>query len=342
MRVLVATDAWHPQVNGVLRTLENLARDAPQFGGDIQFLTPHRFASVPLPSYPEIRLALATPSAMGSFIRDNAPDAVHIATEGPIGLLTRSWCLSKGVPFTTCYHTRYPQYLSQRLPIPEAWTYGALRRFHNAGLGTMVATTPLETELRSAGFRRLMRWSRGVDMTQFRPRPEAVLDLPRPIHLCVARLAVEKNLDAFLRLKLKGSKVVVGDGPARTQLARQHPDAHFLGLRQGDALAEIYASADVFVFPSTTETFGLVLLEAAASGLPVAAFPVPGLLTEMQNAGVAVLHEDLGRAVEEALSLNPEKCRAFASGFSHAESAKAFLDNISVAHAERRQALLAS
>lgn len=333
MRILVATDAAPPQVNGVVRTLENLARDAASLGDEIVFLTPERFATVPMPSYPEIRLALTTPRAIGTLIRQAAPDAIHIATEGPVGLLTRSWCLSGGTPFTTCYHTRYPQYLSARLPIPETWTYAALRRFHNSGVGTMVATAPLEDELRQAGFQRLMRWSRGVDTSLFRPRDVSILDLPRPIHLCVARVAVEKNLEAFLKLDLPGSKVVVGDGPARQQLARAYPDAHFLGLRQGEELAALYASADVFVFPSLTETFGLVLLEATASGLPVAAFPVPGLLPDLAAAGCAALDADLGVAVRKAYELDRGACRAFASGFSHEASARAFLTNVRDAHA---------
>jgi glycosyltransferase involved in cell wall biosynthesis len=322
MRVLVCTDAWHPQVNGVVRTLENLAREAALQGDEVRFLAADRFMTVPMPSYPEIRLALTTRTAVGSLIEAERPDAVHIATEGPVGLLARSWCLSRGVSFTTCYHTRYPQYLSARLPIPEAWTYGALRRFHNAGVGTMVATAALEEELGQAGFRNLMRWSRGVDTALFRPRVDRVLDLPRPIHLCVARLAVEKNLAAFLSLDLPGSKVVAGDGPARAQLERQFPDATFLGLQQGEALARIYASADVFVFPSLTETFGLVLLEATASGLPVAAFRVPGLLPELERAGCAALDTDLGRAARRALELDPSIGRVFASSFSHAASYK--------------------
>jgi glycosyltransferase involved in cell wall biosynthesis len=335
MRILVCTDAWRPQVNGVVRTLENLAREAPAFGDEIRFLTPDRFASVPMPSYPEIRLALSRPAKVGGMIEAERADAVHIATEGPVGLMARSWCLSNGVPFTTCYHTRYPQYLSARLPVPESWTYAALRRFHNAGVGTMVATASLEEELRTAGFLRLLRWSRGVDTTLFRPRPDRVLELPRPIHLCVARLAVEKNLEAFLSLDLPGSKVIVGDGPARAALERQFPDAHFLGLKQGEELARIYASADLFVFPSLTETFGLVLLEAAASGLPVAAFPVPGLLPDLEAAGCAALDADLGQAVERARGLDPAASLAFASGYSHAASAQAFLGNVRAAHAAR-------
>lgn len=328
MRILVATDAWHPQVNGVVRTLDSLAREAPAFGAEVSFLTPEGFRTIPLPSYPEIRLSLASPDAIARRVAEAAPDAIHVATEGTLGVMVRRHCLLRGLPFTTCYHTRYPQYLSARLPVPEDWTYALLRRFHNAGAGTMVATEALEKELAGAGFRRLMRWSRGVDTALFRPRPDMKARDGGPVFICVARLAVEKNLDAFLALDLPGRKVVVGDGPARRALETRYPDTTFLGLLEGEDLARAYAAADVFVFPSRTETFGLVLLEAIASGLPVAAFPVAGLLPDLEAAGCAALSEDLRAAALAALSLDPSACVSKAREFSHAASARAFVDNV--------------
>lgn len=282
MRILVVTDAWRPQVNGVVRSLEQLEAEARRMGDDIVFLTPDQFRTLPMPGYREIRLSIARPRVMARLIDAAKADAIHIATEGPLGLLARRYCKSRKIPFTTCYHTRYPQYLRARLPVPERVTYSLLRRFHNGGDGVMVATEALASELRAVGFDNLMIWSRGVDMELYRPRDEKVLDVEGPIFLCVARLAVEKNLDAFLKLDLPGTKVMVGDGPDRDRLEAAYPDARFLGAKFGEELAEIYAAADVFVFPSRTETFGLVLLEALASGVPVASFPGEGLLADIE------------------------------------------------------------
>ena len=262
MRVLVVTDAWHPQVNGVVRSLEQLHAEAERLGEEIIFITPEQFRTVPMPGYAEIRLSLARPKLLNDLIDAAKPDAVHLATEGPLGLLARRACRKRNLSFTTCYHTRYPQYLRARLPVPEPLTYALLRKFHNSGDGTMVATEALGEELKAKGFQNLMLWSRGVDMDLFKPREESILDLPRPIYLCVARLSVEKNLEAFLSLNLEGSKVIVGDGPDRARLQSLYPDAYFMGPRFGDDLARHYSSADAFVFPSRTETFGLVLLEA--------------------------------------------------------------------------------
>ncbi|HXW26352.1 MAG TPA: glycosyltransferase family 1 protein, partial [Xanthobacteraceae bacterium] len=276
MRVLVATDAWHPQINGVVHTLREVARAAPPLGASIAFLTPEGLRSLPLPTYPGMRLAVARPRTIARRIVDLRPAAIHIATEGPIGLLVRRYCLANGLAFTTSFHTRFPDYVSARTPIPERWTWAALRWFHRAAGGVMAATPGLEAELVSRGFANVMAWPRGVDANLFRPRSGADLELPRPVFLTVARLAVEKNLEAFLALDLPGTKVVVGDGPARADLTRRFPDAVFLGARRGEELARAYAAADVFVFPSRTDTYGLVLLEALASGVPVAAFPVAG------------------------------------------------------------------
>ena len=328
MRVLVVTDAWHPQVNGVVRSLEQLEAEARRIGEEIIFITPEQFRTVPMPGYAEIRLSLARPKILNDLIDAAKPDAVHLATEGPLGLLARRACRKRNLSFTTCYHTRYPQYVRARLPVPERLTYALLRQFHNSGDGTMVATDALAHELRDEGFTNLMLWSRGVDTDLFRPRDQAVLDLPRPIYLCVARLAVEKNLEAFLSLDLEGSKVIVGDGPDRARLQSLYPDAHFLGAQFGEDLARLYASADAFVFPSRTETFGLVLLEALASGLPVAAFPGTGLIRDCADASCASLDEDLGSAAKRALDLSRETARAFASRFSFEQSTRQFFANV--------------
>ncbi|MFK8250797.1 glycosyltransferase family 4 protein [Ancylobacter terrae] len=328
MRVLIATDAWRPQVNGVVRSLEHTAREAQALGVAIDFLTPAAFRTVPLPTYPEIRLALATPGMIARQIETLAPDFIHIATEGPIGLLVRRACLKRGRSFTTSYHTRFPEYLAARLPIPLRLTYAWLRRFHNAGAGTMVSTGTLEQELRAHGFRNLLRWSRGVNAELFRPRPEVDLGLPRPIFLYVGRVAVEKNIEAFLALDLPGSKVVVGEGPALTELTARYPAAHFLGMRQGEDLARVYAGSDVFVFPSLTDTFGIVLLEALASGLPVAAFPVAGPADVIGDAPVGVLDPDLRKAALAALDIDRAAARAFALRHSWRACTEQFLGNI--------------
>lgn len=328
MRVLVATDAWRPQVNGVVRSLEQMIAAAPEFGITAQALTPEGFHQVGLPSYPDIRLALATRRALAARIADFAPDHIHIATEGPIGWLTRAVCLAQKRPFTTSYHTRFPQYIAARWPIPESWSYRLLRRFHGPAAAVMVSTATVEEELRQHGFEKLVRWGRGVDVELFHPRSQSVLDLPRPIFLYVGRVAVEKNVEAFLSLKLPGSKVVVGDGPARADLERGFPEVRFLGLKEGAELAEIYASSDVFVFPSLTDTFGIVLLEAAASGLPVAAFPVQGPRDVFAGSGAAVLDEDLRSAAMQALRVPREACLDLAARHSWAASAAQFYGHI--------------
>jgi glycosyltransferase involved in cell wall biosynthesis len=336
MRILLATDAWHPQVNGVVRTLTELRKHAKSSGADLSVLAPDQFLTIPLPTYPGIRLAWPRRRTVARCIATAAPDAIHIATEGPIGYATWSYCRRNGLRFTTSFHTRFPDYLAARLPVPPRWTWAWLRRFHNAGAGTMVATNGLRTELAGRGFRNLMLWPRGVDADLFCPRPGAELGVTRPVFLTVGRLAIEKNLDAFLRLTLPGTKVVVGDGPARVALERQYPDAVFLGARHGTALAETYAAADVFVFPSRTDTFGLVMLEALACGVPVAAFPVSGPSDVIQNAAIGVLDEDLEVACLKALQLSRTACRAFALARSWAESARCFFANISRSAAESR------
>jgi glycosyltransferase involved in cell wall biosynthesis len=304
LRLALVTDAWAPQVNGVVNTLQRVTEALRARGDRVTVIAPDRFRTLPCPTYPEIRLALASPAAVARAIAESAADFVHIATEGPLGMLARRHCLARGRGFTTSYHTRFPEYVSARVPVPAAWTYAIVRRFHNSGLGCMVATPSLEAELAARGFRNLMRWSRGVDRELFRPRPGADLGLPRPVFLYVGRVAVEKNLDAFLAIDLPGSKVVVGDGPARAALSGRHPNAHFLGVLRGEALAHAYAAADVFVFPSLTDTFGNVILEALASGLPVAAFPVAGPKDIVTDPRVGVLDWNLRKAALAALALS--------------------------------------
>ncbi len=335
MRLLIATDAWRPQVNGVVRSLEYMATEAPRFGAEVVFLTPERFRSFPMPTYPEIRLSLVGPGSAARILEEVRPTHVHIATEGPIGLATRLACTRQERAFTTSYHTRFPEYVAARTAIPEAWSYRALRRFHDAARAMMVSTPSLERELTGRGFKNIMRWTRGVDTALFRPRNERVLDAASPIFLYVGRVAVEKNMEAFLSLDLPGTKVVVGDGPSRTDLERQYPDVRFLGTLAGEDLARVYGSADVFVFPSLTDTFGIVLIEALASGLPIAAFPVTGPVDVIGSSGCGVLKADLREAALEALDIPKDRCRAYGETFTWQESARQFYSNIVIAHSER-------
>lgn len=328
MRVLVATDAWHPQINGVVRTLEAVAKAAERLDASFTFITPNDFTTVPLPNYPEIPLAVPNPRTIARLVRAARPDAVHVTTEAPVGYFTRRYCLAHGIPFTTSFHTRLPDYVSVRLPIPARWTWNWMRRFHNAGSGVMAATPALATELAGRGFRNVMLWPRGVDTALFRPRADADLGVPRPVFISIGRIAIEKNLEAFLALDLPGTKVVVGDGPARAELEARFPQALFLGALEGEKLANAFAAADVFVFPSRTDTFGLVLLEALASGLPVAAFPVAGPRDVIGDVPVAVLDNDLRSAALAALNIPGNGCRDFALRHSWGESARCFLDNV--------------
>jgi glycosyltransferase involved in cell wall biosynthesis len=325
MRILIATDAWRPQVNGVVRSLQSLAAHARTLGAEIEFLTPEGFPSFALPTYPSIRCALPHPREIARRIEEAAPDALHIATEGPIGQVARRYCLTHGLPFTTAYMTRFPEYISARLPIPEAWTYAALRRFHGAAAVTMVSTPSLRAELSERGFRNLGLWTRGVDTDLFRPERAASLDLPRPIFASVGRVAVEKNLAAFLALDLPGSKIVIGDGPQADELQRRFPAAHFLGSMEGETLAAHFAAADVFVFPSRTDTFGVVQLEALASGVPVAAYPVTGPKDVIGCNPIGALDDDLGSACLKALTISRAACRAFALTQSWEASARQFI-----------------
>ncbi|MGM4916987.1 glycosyltransferase [Tardiphaga sp. 813_E8_N1_3] len=333
MRILVATDAWHPQVNGVVRTLTMMAEAAKGFGVDVSFLTPESFRTVGLPSYADLRVAIPSRRKIARLIDEARPDNIHIATEGPIGFSVRAYCRRRNIPFTTSFHTRFPEYISARFPIPESWVWAGLRRFHGASSAVMAATPALASELRDRGFRNVVLWPRGVDANLFHPR-HVDLGKPKPIFLSVGRVAVEKNLEAFLDLDLPGTKVVVGDGPARAALEAKHPDALFTGALQGEALAVAYASADVFVFPSKTDTYGLVLLEALASGVPVAAFPVTGPKDVIGASPVGVLSDDLRHACLKALEISPQECLKFAAGHTWEASARAFVSNISHVRAE--------
>jgi glycosyltransferase involved in cell wall biosynthesis len=329
MRILIATDAWHPQVNGVVRTLTSLARAAAALGAEIEFLTPEGFPSFALPTYPGLRLALPNRREIARRIEAAAPEAIHIATEGPIGWAARGYCLRHKLAFTTSYTTRFPEYVSVRTGIPAAVGYAVLRHFHSASATIMVATNSLRQELGQRGFKKLGFWTRGVDTDLFRPDAPAALDLPRPIFLTVGRVAVEKNLDAFLSLDLPGSKVVIGDGPQRAELARRYPRAVFLGEKKGSDLASHIAAADVFVFPSLTDTFGVVQLEALACGVPVAAFPVTGPLDVIADRPIGAIDEDLRRACLRALERSRETCRSFALEHSWENSARQFVGNLS-------------
>jgi glycosyltransferase involved in cell wall biosynthesis len=328
MHVLIATDAWHPQVNGVVRTLGSLAEAARGLGVSIEFLTPDGFPSVALPTYQGLRLALPNRREIARRIESAKPDAIHVATEGPIGFAVRAYCGRQRRPFTTSYMTRFPEYISARAPIPESWTYEVLRRFHSPAAVTMVSTMSLMTELRGRGFHNLSMWTRGVDTDLFRPEQAIDLALPRPIFVSVGRVAVEKNLEAFLSLDLPGTKVVIGHGPQEAELRRRFPDAKFLGLLEDKTLAAHLAGADAFVFPSRTDTFGVVQLEALACGVPIAAYPVTGPQDVVAGNPIGVLDEDLRAACLGALRVSREACRNFALSRSWEKSARQFITHL--------------
>ena len=340
LKILIVTDAWTPQVNGVVRTLETLAQDLAALGHTVRMVTPLGRRTFPLPTYPEIRLALFQKRALTREMRDFAPDAVHIATEGSLGLAARSICLRHGIAFTTAFHTRFAEYVHARFRlVPEAVVWRWLRWFHRPATAVMVATGTLKAELEAHGFPNLRIWSRGVDVEKFRPLPGVRQPYDAPIWISVGRVAVEKNIEAFLALDLPGTKLMVGDGPARASLARKYPDVRFAGALSGEALTRAYAGSDVFVFPSRTDTFGLVTLEALACGLTVAAYPVEGPrdVVGPDNPGgadVAVLDEDLKTACLEALALRRAPRAVTPRAFAEARSWRActlqFLRNIVV------------
>ncbi len=330
MHLVIVSDAWFPQVNGVVRTLHTLRQGLEQRGWQVTMITPDLFSTVPCPTYPEIRLALFPGRKVTRIIEAAHPCAIHIATEGPLGMSARRHCVKTKTPFTTAYHTKFPEYIHARSRLPLSISYKVMQWFHGRADSVMVATKTVEEELQARGFGNIRRWSRGVDTDQFRPRDKQYLVGARPISLYAGRVAVEKNIEDFLQLDIPGSKYVVGDGPALKHLKRKYPAVTFTGMQHGENLAAHFAAADVFVFPSRTDTFGLVLLEALASGVPVAAYPVPGPLDVVDGSGAGVLHEDLNQAVLHALKISPTVCRNHAITFSWDASIAQFESNLSV------------
>ncbi|SEK66150.1 Glycosyltransferase involved in cell wall bisynthesis [Sphingomonas palmae] len=327
MRIAIVTDAWAPQVNGVVRTLEATRAQLLALGHDVLVIAPDAFASLPCPTYPEIRLALAGRSAVGRRLATFAPDAIHIATEGPLGLAARRWCGARALPFTTAYHTQFPDYVAARTGVAPDWVWRYVRWFHAAAEAVLVSTPTIAAELHAHGLAHTRLWGRGVDLACFAPAgpiDPAMRPLPGPVLLYVGRVAVEKNLDAFLAADVPGSKVVIGDGPALASLQQRFPAAHFLGRRSGDALAAAYRSADAFVFPSRTDTFGLVMIEAIACGTPVAAFPVAGPV-DVLTAATGAMHEDLSAAIGAALRLDRRACATAGQRFTWAAATEQFL-----------------
>jgi glycosyltransferase involved in cell wall biosynthesis len=309
MRIMIVTDAWFPQTNGVVSTLAQTAAWLGRFGHEVRIINPQDFHSIPCPTYPEIRLSIRPYRQVKRSIAEFAPQALHIATEGPLGISARRFCLRQGMRFTTSYHTQFPQYLRARFPIPLSLSYRVLRWFHGAAVRCMVSTASVRQDLAAHGFENLATWRRGVDTEVFKPHAKDYLTLPRPIAAYVGRVAVEKNIDAFLRMAWTGSKIVVGDGPERARLEKQYPDAKFMGYRFGDDLARHLAAADVMVFPSRTDTFGLVNLEAMACGVPVAAYPVTGPIDVIDDGITGALDLDLATAAQRALKIDPAACR---------------------------------
>ena len=342
-RILIITDAWKPQVNGVVRTLTTVTRELQAMGHIVDVIGPDRFRTVPCPTYPDISLSLLPRRRLIRMIEAFRPDALHIATEGPLGIAARRWAKRGGRCFTTAFHTRFAEYVKARTGLPVRPIYAWMRGFHGAGQGIMVATQSLREELTARGFRNIRAWSRGVDLGLFRPYPRSEFDeLPKPIFLYVGRVAVEKNICAFLDLDLPGSKVVVGGGPQLATLQREYPAVTFTGPRHGELLARAYSSADVFVFPSLTDTFGLVILEALACGTPVAAFPVTGPKDVLANAAgkIGEANHDLRAAALAALKADRIACRTHAERFSWRACAETFLSHLVPLTAPRDRSML--
>lgn len=327
MRIAIATDAWTPQVNGVVRTLQAVSAELVAMGHEVCVIAPDQFVTLPCPSYPEIRLALTTHFGVGRKLAEFGAEAIHIATEGPIGLAARRHCLRRRFQFTTAYHTQFPDYVAERTGMPADWFWRYIRWFHGPSAAVLASTPSVEAILEGRGVGPVQRWGRGVDLELFtpdRPAHPALAGLPRPIQLYVGRVAVEKNIEAFLACDTPGSKVIVGDGPARAVLQRDYAQVHFLGALHGEELAAAYAGADVFVFPSRTDTFGLVMIEALACGTPVAAYPVTGPI-DILDPGSAAMDEDLSEAIGKALLCDRKAAAAYGATFGWRRSAEQFL-----------------
>ena len=324
MKILIATDAWSPQVNGVVNTLRHTQRELEAAGHEVRMLTPEGFRTFPCPTYPEIRLSLFPGREIRRRVAEFSPDCIHIATEGTIGLALRRYCLQKRLPFTTAYHTQLPEYIRARFPLPLRLGIAFVRWFHRPSTAVMVPTRGMQETLQQRGFRNVVLWSRGVDTEIFQPNSPHAYEFPRPIWINVGRVAVEKNIEAFLELDLPGSKVVVGDGPDRARLEKQFPDCHFLGYKFGDELASLLAGADAFVFPSKTDTFGLVMLEAMACGLPVAAYRVTGPIDVISQGVTGAMQTSLRDACAEAITLHRAACRRHAMSRSWARATDRF------------------
>jgi glycosyltransferase involved in cell wall biosynthesis len=325
MKILIVSEAWNPQINGVVRTLKMTSRELTKLGHTVELLTPQGFRSVPCPTYPDIRLSITTPREVARRIDTFGPDCLHIATEGPLGWMARAVALRRKWPFTTAYHSRFPEYIHARSRFPLSWSYAALRIFHNAGRGTLVPTPVIADGLRERGFIHARIWSRGVDLSAFTPDGERMERGEKPVFLYVGRLAIEKNIEAFLSLDLPGEKWIAGEGPAEARLKARFPNARWLGVLDGPSLAALYRTADVMVFPSLTDTFGLVILESLACGTPVAAFPVAGPIDVIGKSNAGVMHEDLRVACLEALKISRTAARAHAETFSWTEASLQFL-----------------
>ena len=337
MRIMLITDAWEPQVNGVVRTMKRVIAECEEMGHEWEIVSPaDDFLTMPLPTYSEIQLALFARSRISERFENFQPDAVHIATEGTLGLAGRAMCLKEKHPFSTSYHTRFPEYVSARFPVPTSWGYSYVRWFHKYSGKVMVATPSMRAELEEHGFNNVVSWTRGVDIDLFNPsrrieegQPGDPFEgLPRPIFLNVGRVAVEKNIEAFAELDLPGTKVIVGEGPQLAELKRKYPKVKFLGARFNEDLATCFASADVFCFPSLTDTFGLVILEAMAAGTPVAAFDAPGPRDIIPGSNSGVISDDLAQACKECLNLDRQTTRAYAEGYSWRACAEAFIENL--------------
>ncbi len=330
MKILIVTDAWEPQVNGVVRTLKMTQRELMKLGHQVVFLTPLDFKSIPCPTYPEISLALASTKEVKGVIESIQPDCLHIATEGPLGWSARRIAIQKGWAFTTAYHSRFPEYVNARFKIPTSWTYALLRKFHNKGVYNLTPTPAIVEDLRSRGFNNPKLWTRGVDKEIFTPigPKQSRQSTDRPVFLHVGRLAVEKNVDEFLKLDLPGEKWVAGDGPERARLEKTYQDVRWFGVLDGLTLASLYRSADVFVFPSVTDTFGLVMLESMSCGTPVAAYPVPGPIDVVQDQVSGALNKDLKAACMSALKMSRTDVYQHSLNFSWEKASQQFLSSL--------------